>query len=113
MITTVTFPTAESALTYRQAHDTRVKALYRMTMPTLRGIEQAHLAEQGYRRVSGGPVSKDELVNAILATEYPVGLLNETTHVMHHKPGETWSACEFCHPHLGGTCECPRRAVTR
>jgi hypothetical protein len=110
MTTTPTFPTAESALVYRKAHDVRVKKLYRMTMPTLRDIEQAHLARQGYQRVFGGPVSKDELISAILAVEYPADRMNETTHVLYHKPGETWSACEWCHPHNGAMCECPLRA---
>ena len=109
MTTTTAFSTAESAQAYRQAHDARVKELYRTALPALRDLERDQLARQGLRRVFGGPVSKDELVSAILATEYPAERLNEAGHVLYHKLGETWSACNFCHPHQGSTCECDLR----
>ena len=96
MSVTTDFPTAESALTYRQAHDKRVKALSRMTMPTLRETERAYLTAQGRERITGGPCGRDELISAILAIEFPAALINQTAHVLYHKPGEHWSACEYC-----------------
>lgn len=69
-----------------------------MTMPMLREIERQHLAAQGIQRLAGGPGTKDELVNAILAIEYPVALLNEAGHVLFHRSGQIWSACELCRP---------------
>jgi hypothetical protein len=95
------FPTAESALAYRQEHDARVRALYRMTMPTLREIERTQLAQQGTHHVVGGPGGKDELINAILATEYPARLMNEASHVLWHRRGERWDVCDFCSADTG------------
>jgi hypothetical protein len=103
---TTAFPTAEAALTYRQSYDQRMKALYRKTVPTLRDIERDHLAERGIRRISGGPARKEELISAILEVEYPIARLNEATHVIYHRPGESSSACNWCHPHQGGRCDC-------
>jgi hypothetical protein len=86
-----------AALAYRHSHDRRVRALYRMTMPALRNVQAQHLAGQGYVQVSWpGRVSKHELINAILAVEFPADLMNETSHVLYHKSGETWSACKHC-----------------
>jgi hypothetical protein len=90
------FPTAQDALSYRHGYDVRVRELYRKAMPTLREIDRAQMAAKNQERVSGGPVTKDELINTILAVEYPVELLNEAIHVAYHKPGESWSACGFC-----------------
>ena len=87
---TAKFPTAEDAIAFRQACDKRMKALYRKTVPALR---QLHRAQAQY--VIGGPVTKEEFVSAILEREYPVALLNETTHVLYHR-GAWNSACEHC-----------------
>ena len=109
---TATFPTAHDALTYRHDYDVRMKALYRKTMPTLHDIERAHLAGQGMTRLSGGPSTKEELISTILDAEYSRDKLNEAIHVAYHSPGESWSACEHCHPHEGQRCECSLRCAS-
>jgi hypothetical protein len=93
---TAAFPTTESASAYRKAHDARVRALSRMTVAELRRTEQAHLTAQGLTRILGGPGSKDEVLRAIIDAEFPADLMNEASHVLYHKPGENWSACEHC-----------------
>ena len=56
---------------YVLRHDERAKALHRMTMPTLRQIEDGILHRQMMTRIVGGPVSKDELERSILDMEFP------------------------------------------
>lgn len=109
MTTTPRFPMAEHATAYRAAYNDRMSALYRLTKPKLRSIDRAHMAAQGVERIYGGPATREELIRAILDDEYPVSLLNESSHVIWHQPGESWSACRWCHPHDGGTCECELR----
>ena len=43
-----------------------------------------------------GKPSKDELVTLLVNARYPLEQENEAIHVLHHKPGEAWSACEHC-----------------
>jgi hypothetical protein len=96
MTTTGTFPTADIALSYRKAHDTWVKKLWSLSMQALREIDRQQLAGQGSERLMGGPVTKDELVSAIVEREYPLTKLNEAIHAAHHGPDESWPACGFC-----------------
>jgi hypothetical protein len=46
--------------------------------------------------ISGGPATRDELVSAILAERFPLEQLNQASHVLYHKAGERWSACDYC-----------------
>jgi hypothetical protein len=94
------FPVAEVAAAYRARHDARVKALSRLGATTLRELEGAQLAAQGVQRVAGGPASRDELVGAIVDAEFPRALMDEASHVLYHKPGETWGACQWCQPRV-------------
>jgi hypothetical protein len=105
-LVTQRFPTAQAAVTFRAAHDARVVQLYRMQLRMLRAIRRQQLAAHNTVSIGGGPMSKEELINAIMAEQFPVHLMNETTHVLYHRENETWSACELCHPHQGALCEC-------
>jgi|SRR6185437_13770684 len=96
MSTTENFPTIESALEYRTAHDDRAKVLARKTAPSLRDRYRDHVRRQGSELISGGPVTRQELMTEILAIEFPIALLNEASHVIYHKAGETWRACAWC-----------------
>jgi len=82
------------------AHDADVRALSRMTRHELAVLERSELAARGTERIMGGPVTKDELINAITNMRYPIARQNEAIHVLHHdpQPGQvgTWSACEWC-----------------
>jgi hypothetical protein len=60
-----------TALDYIHAHDADAKKLSRKSAPTLRDIWRAELAKQGTFSLLGGPVRRDELVNAILDLRYP------------------------------------------
>ena len=103
--------TEQQARTFREAYAAAVKRYSRMTIAALRIEDDAALADQGIQRVYGGPGSKDEWVRAVLEHRgYTVDKLNESTHVLHHGPGECWTACNWCHPHQGERCECSRRA---
>jgi hypothetical protein len=90
------FPDRGTALAYRAAYDQRVSELCRMPIYKLREIEKEHMARLGQTRVSGGPASYDEWVNAIMAIEFPAAMMDASNHVAHHRPDEIWSACEYC-----------------
>jgi hypothetical protein len=98
--------TITEAQTFRAAHDAEVRKLSRKSRAELASIDAAELAARGMQRLYGGPHSKDELINEIIGFHYPLERLNETTHILYHKPGESWSACEWCHPHGGEHCDC-------
>lgn len=118
--------TEAEAREFRAAHDADASRLSRTSTHELRQIAAGLRAGLGWERVYGES-SKDELISEILGYRYPLATLNETTHVLYHKPGETWSACERCHPHQGSTypteaqirnaitdfetCECPLRGA--
>jgi hypothetical protein len=104
----ITF-TAEEARTFRAARDGDVRQLSRKSKTELQRIAAGLRAGVGWERIYS-QASKDELICEILRFRYPAEKLNETTHVLYHKPGETWSACVWCHPHQGSTCECSLRA---
>lgn len=80
----------------RAARDSDVRALSRMTRHELVVLERAELAAAGFERLAGGPTSKQELISEIVNRRYPIARQNEAIHVLHHQPGEVWSACEFC-----------------
>lgn len=82
------------------ARDSDVRALSRMTRHELAALERSELAAIGREHIFGGPVTKDELLSAIVNMRYPIARQNEAIHVLHHdpQPGQvgTWSACKFC-----------------
>jgi hypothetical protein len=83
------------ATAYRAAWNTEVKRLTRMSKSALAIEHRDALASQGATLIYG-QYSKDELIRAVLGIRYPTAKLNEATHVVAHKPGEAWSACEWC-----------------
>lgn len=87
------FPTAESAAVYQQAHDKRVKDLYRKTMPALRAIAMGPRTPEGQQWVS--TLGKDDLITEIVGIEFPVAMLNEAIHARFHRV-LTNSACQHC-----------------
>ena len=88
--------TPDEAHAYRAAHDAEVKALAKMTRAQLATLETAGLRDAGQVRIMGGPASKDELIRAIIDRKYPREQMNLASHVLYHKPGERWSACQIC-----------------
>jgi hypothetical protein len=102
--------TADAARGFRAARDAEARRLTRISRVDLERENAAELALRDTRRIYG-KLSKDELIREILGYRYPVARLNEATHVLYHAPGETWSACDWCHPHHGGTCECDLRGA--
>jgi hypothetical protein len=109
---TTTGPMTEpQARIFREAYAAAVKRYSRMTVMDLRDEYTAALADAGIEHVYGGPGLKDELISAVLDRRgYTIVKLNYSTHVLHHGPGECWTACDWCHPHQGERCECSRRA---
>lgn len=100
--------TADEARQLRADHDRDAGQLARKSQRELGRIAAGLRAGTGWERLYGTS-SKDELISEILGHRYPAAKLNEAIHVMHHRPGESWTACEWCHPHSGATCECPLR----
>ncbi len=93
--------TESEAREYRTMHDAEVRRLSRMTRKSLVIEDRSELASRGIERLYGGPGNKDEFIREILGYRYPVDKLNESIHVLYHKPGETWEACEHCHKKTG------------
>lgn len=96
----------------RKDHDDCVRNLSRQTKSALTAAYRQQLASQGVTLLSGGPARKDELISAIVTERFPTDQLNQSIHVLYHNPGETWSACKWCHPHAGARCECEIGRVT-
>lgn len=98
---------ADAARDLRTRHDTAARALTRKTRGQLAVIYRDAQRTQGIELLHGGPGSKDELINAIMAIWYPPGQLNEAIHVLYHQDSAGWSACEHCHPHTEASgCDC-------
>lgn len=87
--------TKTEAQTFRSDHDSSARMLNRMSKSTLKVVYNRNLSSRGYQIVSGGPASKDELISAILAFEFPIAKLNESIHVLYH---DEWKndICEHC-----------------
>ena len=81
---------ADEAREFRQAHDKDARQLSRKSKRELERIA----AE--YRVRIYGQSSKQELTSEILGYQFPAGKLNEAIHVLHHAPGDVWSACAIC-----------------
>jgi hypothetical protein len=106
--------TPEIAAEYLARHDQDARTLTRKTKRELTGLRTARLRAQNVIVISGGPWSKDELVNDLLERDYPIDRLNEAIHVSYHHDGDGGggsSACEYCHPHDGGRCDCSPKAL--
>jgi hypothetical protein len=85
-----TLMSSAGARQFRQDHDNAARHLSRKSKGDLEKIAA------GFRERICGQSSKDELISEILGHRYPAGRLNEAIHVLHHAPGEAWSACEIC-----------------
>lgn len=112
----MTLMTTAQAEDYLYRHDTEARRLTRMTKTALRELRDQRDQAAGITRwgpvIGGGAWSKDELVNHLLAEEFPVDQLNEAIHGKYHVTGRGGSsACEYCHPHDGGRCDCSPRAL--
>lgn len=111
-MTTVTVTmTPEQAAALRKGHDTDARRYSRMTRAALVVTYRTALRARAREILFGGPGTKSEYATAILDLRYPRERLHEAIHVLHHKPGENWSACQWCHPHGGVRCECDLRGA--
>lgn len=109
----MTLMTTAQAEDYLYRHDTRARSLTRMTKTKLLELRRERNDAAGIIRWGqGGAWSKDELVNELLAEEYPTDKLNQAIHAKYHVTGQGGSsACEYCHPHGGGRCDCSPKAL--
>jgi hypothetical protein len=103
---TTALMTETEARNFRTDHDAYVRTLSRQTKSHLASMYRQQLAAHGRELLYGGPASKDELISAISNLNYPIERLNESIHVLYHQDSDGSSACEWCHPHSGGTCDC-------
>ena len=85
-----TLMSSAGARQFRQDHDAAARQLSRKSKGELEKIAA------GFRERIYGQSSRDELVSEILGYRYPAGRLVEAIHVLHHAPGEVWSACAIC-----------------
>lgn len=88
--------TPAEAQQFRQDHDSYARAIWRKPKGTLAALYRQELAAAGRQLLYGGPVSKDELANALVDLRFPLGKLNESVHVLHHTDGIISDVCEFC-----------------
>jgi hypothetical protein len=86
--------TAEQARALRLAHDDAARRYGRMPKAVLAVAYQKALRARGREILLGGPVSKPELVTAILGLDYPIARLNEAIHVAWHDT--VWPGCPHC-----------------
>ena len=108
----MTIMTTQQAENFLARHDADARIFTRMTKTALSDLLAARYRAEGTILVTGGPVSKDELINALLGRDYPVDKLNEAIHASYHLTGRGGSsACEYCHPHDGGRCDCSPKAL--
>lgn len=105
--------TPDEARELRKDCDDYVAFWSRQPKRALANIYRLLLAEQGRQLLGGGPVTKDEYLSAITGIRFPVARRNEANHVLYHRPGESWPACEWCHPHAGAECQCSAGRVAR
>lgn len=88
--------TETEARNIRTQHDAMAKTLTRASKANLKRDYDTIQRAFGFETVHGGPASKDELIGAILDISFPRAAMDEASHVLYHKPGENWSACEHC-----------------
>lgn len=89
--------TIDEARALRASHDADAKLLSRQTKAQLKAIRY----HRGLIHIYG-EMSKDELISSILDARYPLERMHEAIHVLHHRPGEPWSACEWCEQSIAG-----------
>jgi hypothetical protein len=103
--------TRDFALALRAACNHDVRLLTSKTRHELAAIE----LQEGPTHLLGGPVTKDELIRAIIERRYPSARQNEAAHVIGHDTYR-WTACNWCHgddgTHGGHLCECDRHTET-
>lgn len=88
--------TRDQAAALRGAWDADARLLSRKPRHELAAIHRSELAARGGQILTGGPVSKSELLTAILNLRFPPERQHEAIHTLHHQPGENWSACQWC-----------------
>ena len=89
--------TTTEAKRFRIDHDTAARMLNRMSKAQLKTVFIRNMQERGMEMLYGGPVSKDELISAILAFEYPIAMLNEAIHVLYHDSAQCPNeVCDYC-----------------
>lgn len=93
---------ARKMMTYSEARSFQARLtadtrhFTRMRKADLVAFRREQLEAEGVIWESGGPASKDELVNDILNRRYPLAQVNETSHVLYHAPSSRWAACDHC-----------------
>jgi hypothetical protein len=102
--------TTQQAAEFIRDHDRAARQLNGKTKKALTALRDTRLRAAGIISI-GGPYSKDELINDLLERDYPIGTVNEAIHVAYHSANESWSACEYCHPHGGSRCDCSPLAL--
>lgn len=73
--------TRDEARALITAHDDCARAVWRMSRARLAALYRAELAKHGRELLYGGPVSRDELTNAIVDLRYPLDRMNEARQV--------------------------------
>lgn len=89
--------TKSQAEEFMTSYQSEVRFLSRITAKNLRVVHARHMNERGMQMLLGGPVSKDELITAILELHgMGIGQLNEATHVLYHSADMPNEACPSC-----------------
>jgi hypothetical protein len=103
------------ARTLRAAADAYVRRMNAKSRAVLAQTYRDDMAELGRVTVFGGPVTRDELLSALVELHYPAAKQNEAIHVIGHQ-ARGWSACNHCHDddgtHDGHLCQCDRADET-
>lgn len=85
----------DAAAARHAAQGAYARKLSNRSRVALRVEYAAELADRGQAILAGGPVTRDELVGALLRLRYPATEQAMVTHVLYHDtPG--WSACAWC-----------------
>ena len=87
---TSTFASTDEARAFRANHDLAAHMLSKQSKSAL--VSQAN----GKGIWANAKWSKDELIAALADYLFPRDRMEEANHVLYHKPGENWSACEWC-----------------
>lgn len=87
------------ARTLIEARSGYTQTISRKTANVLRIMFREDQAERGMQTLFGGPVTKQELISALVELHYPLTKLNEATHVLYHSAEFPNEACPWCDPH--------------
>lgn len=89
--------TTQQAKEFMLSYQSEVRYLSRMSAKDLRVVHARHMTANGMTSIFGGPVSKDELITAILELNgMGVDKINEATHVLYHSADMPNTACKTC-----------------